>query len=454
MAELNLDGWPEHLAPPQITSSGPEDRRRRIEAVTGEFDATSERNFGIIYEVSKSLQAVTDLDALIDTAIESILRVVNADRANVSLRDPATGDLRPHIAARLPATRKPTEVSQTILGEAMREKAPVIVHDAAFDRRFAAAHSVKTYGIRSVLCVPMVRGEDIVGIVQLHRTYRAGRFTEADAQLVFSVAAVLAVAIQNTTLAESRERSLRTLRSTQSELESVREELVEKEAMAIIGRLTAGLVREIQNSLSPLMLADLIFEQYPEDAQIQEAAELMLEARERITAFIESISAQARGNQARLALVKRSLSQTVRGMVRFAQCDPRVSRHEIVVEADPLPPAPHDPQTIQQAVLALVVNAAEAMEEPGTIRVRVAAHENDKNTAVIQVIDTGVGIPVSVQPRIWEPFFTTKGDDAMGVGLDLCRKGVARHGGQVWCESAEGRGTVMTITVPLSERAP
>ena len=240
----------------------------------------------------------------------------------------------------------------------------------------------------------------------------------------------------------------------QQALARTQQELVDREAMAMIGRVTSGLVHEIRNCLSPLMLADLIFEEYSADSRIQEAAELMVEAHQRIMTLVESISSQAKGEDPTINLVAAPLSDTIRSICRFAQCDPRVRRHELLMRMQSVPDVEHDVQTIKQVLLNLIHNAAEAMDEPGRITVRLAIDEADPRAVVIQVFDQGHGIPLEIRERIFEPFFSTKGEKGMGIGLHVCREAVHRHGGRLCCDSSPGRGTVMTVQLPIRTTAP
>jgi len=285
-----MDGWPKHLAPPQIVSSGDKDGASNLQTVL---------------EISKVLESAADLETLLDRAIDEILEVIVADRAYIFVSDPETGRLTAHTPRRSEQglNRLRPEVSRTIILKAIESGEPIISNDASFDERFGQSPSIVNFGIRSVLCVPMRQGDTLVGVVQLHRTYRDTPFTEPDAQLLRSISAMVAVAIQNHRLWTENDRSRRVLRTTQQALARTQQELVDREAMAMIGRVTSGLVHEIRNCLSPLMLADLIFEEYSADSRIQEAAELMVEAHQRIMTLVESISSQAKGEDPTINLV-------------------------------------------------------------------------------------------------------------------------------------------------------
>ena len=86
----------------------------------------------------------------------------------------------------------------------------------------------------------------------------------------------------------------------------------------------------------------------------------------------------------------------------------------------------------------------------GKIVLTVASEDNH---AVLRVADNGCGMSPAVQVRIWEPYFTTKGDEGTGLGLDICRKLVELHGGTITFSSTPGTGTTFEIRLPLAAAA-
>jgi signal transduction histidine kinase len=100
---------------------------------------------------------------------------------------------------------------------------------------------------------------------------------------------------------------------------------------------------------------------------------------------------------------------------------------------------------LREALTNLVFNAVDALPDGGTIRLRVA---EEAGRAVLEVIDTGLGMSPEVQARIFEPFFSTKGEAGTGLGLPMVFGVVERHGGQIQVESSPGRGTTFRLGFP------
>jgi len=113
---------------------------------------------------------------------------------------------------------------------------------------------------------------------------------------------------------------------------------------------------------------------------------------------------------------------------------------------DDLPPISGDAVQLQQAVIALATNAIDAMPEGGVLRI---ASKRNGGTVLIEVSDTGVGIPQENVTKIFEPFFTTKEiGKGTGLGLAVCYGILTEHGGSLDVQSTPGVGTTFTISLP------
>jgi signal transduction histidine kinase len=121
-----------------------------------------------------------------------------------------------------------------------------------------------------------------------------------------------------------------------------------------------------------------------------------------------------------------------------------------------LPPVPCQPGAINQVLLNLILNAAQALEGsgkslPGRILLTTRAEEG---MVAVEVADTGPGIPAAIRARIFDPFFTTKPvGKGTGQGLAICLDIVRRHGGRLEAGGAEGEGAVFTLRLPLTASA-
>lgn len=126
-------------------------------------------------------------------------------------------------------------------------------------------------------------------------------------------------------------------------------------------------------------------------------------------------------------------------------------RTQITVDAGPVPPVFGSPSALRTAIMNIVINARQALGEGGEVSIHSLTDGDD---VVVQVVDTGSGIPPTILHRLTEPFFTTKGECGSGLGLSVARKVVDRHEGTLSFESEQGRGTTVTIRLPAATTTP
>jgi two-component system NtrC family sensor kinase len=141
------------------------------------------------------------------------------------------------------------------------------------------------------------------------------------------------------------------------------------------------------------------------------------------------------------------VATAVRDIVSFARPEIALARCTVAIDVEPdLRPALFDEGQLRQALLNLLRNAREAMPDGGPIGVRV---EGTGMSVVIDVEDRGGGIPDEIRARVFDPFFSTKGEGT-GLGLAITRHIVEAHGGSVTCERREGGGTRFRIALPIA----
>jgi signal transduction histidine kinase len=133
---------------------------------------------------------------------------------------------------------------------------------------------------------------------------------------------------------------------------------------------------------------------------------------------------------------------------------PDLANRHVLVETDLAPDLPRvngDRVQLQQVLLNLIANAAEATASAsgGARTVTVRSRRSDNCRAAVSVIDAGPGLDAAVAPRLFDPFFTTK-PDGMGMGLAICRRIVSAHGGELTPSNNADSGATFTVTLPPS----
>jgi two-component system, NtrC family, sensor kinase len=239
------------------------------------------------------------------------------------------------------------------------------------------------------------------------------------------------------------------------ELERTRDQMVFTEKMASLGKLAAVVAHEINNPLAGILVyAKLLRRRLP---KLRENGNSLSEMDANL-ATIETETARCGDIVRNLLLFSRrsetrrepaDLRAVLERALRLLQHQADLARVTIQLELEEIPNVICDPAEIQQAFLAVLMNALEAMPDGGTLTVR-ARFQAALDTVTIEIQDTGPGIPPEIRPRIFEPFFSTKSEGkGTGLGLAVTYGIVRRHAGHIEYDSEVGRGTVFRIVLPV-----
>ncbi|MGB5295658.1 MAG: ATP-binding protein [Thermoanaerobaculia bacterium] len=247
-------------------------------------------------------------------------------------------------------------------------------------------------------------------------------------------------------LQRSLQQFLQRQRRRQAEVAT---KLAHTDQLASLGSLAAGLAHEIKNPLAGIQGALEILREEPSVSDSnKELYDEMLSELKRVNGTLRSLLGSARPGPARLA--KTDLNKLLDD-VRILMA-PGLRRQDVALELDltegPLE-AQIDGSKIRQVLLNLIQNAAEAMEDGGTVTVR-ASDFPEGGGIVLAVQDDGPGIPPEQLKRVFEPFFSTK-FSGTGLGLAIARSLVEQHGGTLQVDSEVGRGTNFYLILPGEE---
>ena len=234
------------------------------------------------------------------------------------------------------------------------------------------------------------------------------------------------------------------------------EQLRRSDRLAALGTLAAGLAHEIKNPLTSIMtFSRHVARRFDDERFRQRFQSVVPRELERINAIVDGLLRLAR--PARLVLAPVHLPPLIEQALELYA--PQIEARRIGVRREwpvGIPPIPGDAEHLYQAILNLVANALDAMEEGGgtlTVRLRLAPGEPtgfggaSRDRLVLEVMDTGSGIKPEETPDVFNPFFTTK-SGGTGLGLAITHKIVEDHGGTVTFRSSPGQGTVFTVALP------
>ena len=244
------------------------------------------------------------------------------------------------------------------------------------------------------------------------------------------------------------------------ELKHAHQQVMQAEKMASIGKLAATVAHEVNNPLAGILTyAKLLRKWLDRDGwdskrrdEVRGSLELIESESRRCGDIVRNLLTFSRSSPMNLQWA--DLNQIIDRCVRLVQHQTELNNVNLQSQpAEDLPQVQCDAAQIEQLLLALIMNAIDALPHGGNLWVR-SRMLPEVSSVQLEVEDDGVGIPEDVLPNLFEPFFTTK-EKGHGVGLGLAiSKGIAeRHRGRIDVDSNPGRGTKFTITLPVDAYA-
>ena len=232
-------------------------------------------------------------------------------------------------------------------------------------------------------------------------------------------------------------------------------QIMQSEKLAAIGQLAAGVMHEINNPLATIsacvaaITGRLGDEAGGERAVVEEYLELIDKEVDRCTRIVDGLLDFSRPKgKAKVRVVLNALVDETLFLMKHHQ---RFKRLTVARELDvTLPATRGNAEQLTQVLMALMLNAVDAMDDRGKLTVRTAKTKARPDEVVLEIEDTGVGIPRADQSKIFEPFYTTKPPGrGTGLGLSICYGIVEDHQGRIEVDSQPGRGTTFRVFLPV-----
>ncbi|TNF49593.1 HAMP domain-containing protein [bacterium] len=230
------------------------------------------------------------------------------------------------------------------------------------------------------------------------------------------------------------------------EMQSV---LIRSEKLASLGELVAGIAHELNNPLTGIMIhAPMIAEDPRLDPTLREDCKTIIEEAKRCSKIVGELL-----DFSRVSDIQKTMSSINETIDRaLALIEHHADFHDIDIikkyETD-IPDLFMDSSQIEQVVVNMLVNASQAMPEGGSITITTKWRPSD-STIVVQMTDTGVGIPADNLEKLFDPLFTKKGHKGTGLGLSVSYGIIESHGGEIHVLSKVGEGTTFIIELPLT----
>ncbi|HWQ13267.1 MAG TPA: ATP-binding protein [Roseiflexaceae bacterium] len=417
-------------------------------AVTPEHEHTSLRLAAALGEVARSVSATLDLNIILERVFDQLGQFVPFDSAAITLL--REGELVVAAGRGFPPEERVQDVRLQMLPGAPHYPVVAEGHTLVVPDVQATPGWQKVPGghlVHSWIGTPLVVEGRTIGMLTID-SWTPGIYTEHHAALARAFASHVAMAIRNAQLYEESQRAYAELHRTQTEL-------LHHERLRALGELASGVAHDFNNVLAGILGNAQLLLLETTDPAMRAGLQLIERAAQDAAVTIRRLQDFARAN-AQEPLVPVDLAAVAESALALTRprwrAQPAPSEREIRVETSlaPAHTVPAEAAELRQVLINLILNGIDAMPSGGTLRIETGVHEGE---AFARVRDTGVGIAPDLQPRIFEPFVTTKGARGSGMGLAMSRALVARQGGRITVESAPGAGSCFTIWLPHGDVA-
>jgi two-component system, NtrC family, sensor kinase len=406
--------------------------------------ARARSNVQVMYRTALAVSHTLDIDELLGRVLQLVFEWVEADRGCVMLLDPETKQLRTKARRdRKVGDTTSMAISRTILDYVLDRGEGVLTSDAQDDDRFSSGNSVLRTGVREAICVPMQGRYGTVGVmyvdtmVPLAESIESGqrRFTDEHLKLMIAIGHQAALAVEDTTYYSA---------------------MVQSERLAGVGQTIATLSHHIKNILQGIRGGSYLVEMGLENDDagvLRKGWDIVARNQNKISSLVMDMLSFSKEREpdpvpSDLVALVTDIAETVQQ---------RADEAGITIHWDPpqdLPWLIFDPEGISRAVLNVVSNALDAVEDrPNpTIEIKV---ERDRQAGLVRVVvvDNGAGMDAETLATVFNLFVSTKGSRGTGLGLTVSRKILREHGGDIRATSTPGAGSTFTLEFPLQESA-
>jgi signal transduction histidine kinase len=397
--------------------------------------------FESLSSVSRTINSTLNLDEALRVITREACELMRARMCSLMMLDESREwlDLRASYGASATYIKKPRlNVEESLLGVVARRKKPMQVANVQTSSRYQNVEVARQEGLVSLLSVPLLFAGQPIGTLNVY-TGRPYNFSNEEIRILSALAELSAIAIEKARLYER--------------IVDVEEQLRQNEKLSALGLLAAEVAHEIRNPLTVMKLLyhslDLKFPASDPRAKDTRIIEAKIE---HLNKIVEQILDFARTTEPKLAPVNlNELIDELGLLVRHKLANQNV---RLVRDLQPdLPLILGDAPQLEQAFLNLILNAAEAMPDGGTLTIKSHEIHLPRTSALpthvaMEFKDTGKGMSAELQKRAFTAVLSTTKAKGTGLGLAIVGRIIETHRGNVQIKSKVGRGTSIIIALP------
>lgn len=395
-----------------------------------------------LLEVVRGLTTAPDLETFLQTIITEASEMTESELASILEYDPEAKELR--FLSTIWFDRdilRPMGVplEGSVAGWVFRKNQPLIIQDTKADQRhFKVVDRVTKHETRSLAAVPLIVQNETIGVLEALNKRDNAHYTEEDLTILATLGSLAAQAMRNVAL----ERKVKVARVELAELERLKTDFIAVTSHEL--RTPLGLILG-----HATFLRELVGKEY--EAQL----DTIIKNATKLKEIVEDLSDvdNVQNGAARVRSHKVAMARIAEDVVLTFQDEAKSKNITLACVTGDIPYfIEADGVKINIALSNLVKNAIQFTDPGGTVKVSV---EEDSGYVKVAVSDNGLGIPARDLPKVFDRFFQvethlTRRFGGMGLGLSVAKSMIELHGGRIWVESEEGKGSTFTFLLPTN----
>jgi signal transduction histidine kinase len=381
-----------------------------------------------------------DKTAFVDEVLSVAIATTGAQRAVLIRGTPESHKVdRVLLASGARSDTCANDISWAVVSQVLTSGISSVFGDALTSEELASHRSIAVLKLRSLACIPLRAGSRVLGALYLDHHGIAGLISGDMLGFLELLAGVIALTLH----VDNVEAQAGTVRR---ELTAAHRHIMRAERSRLAGELAGGLVHDLKNVLAAVSGRAQLLRRANHDPQVLRSLDAIEKAAGAGAGLVQRLQECARDHSSQreepvdLATVAREALELL---------GPRLEKCRIATEMRSAVDAVvwGVPGEYREMFLNLFVNACDAMPDGGTLTVQFASGR-DATSIEVAVADTGGGMSAETKARLFEPFYTTKGNNGTGLGLVVVRSVVVRRGGAIGIESSPGAGSTFVLTFP------
>jgi GAF domain-containing protein/CheY-like chemotaxis protein len=416
------------------------------------------RRLELTDQINRAISSTLDLESVFHIVSTELNKIMSYDRISLSFWHPQEHlfEVEMTLCPKQSLSSKDhrsISADETTMYEVVRSKEPLYQEKLTLNKNSKPMDRlIFSLGIRSYVLIPIINNQEVIAVLRLESKKSHG-FEEEQIQLLNSMGSHLSVAIQNAKLFSDLQEAYRNLNNTQSHM-------IQMERFRALGEMASGVVHDFNNILASVLGRVQLLR-----LKLKKEGAIPLDRMAKNLQVIEKSAMDGAKILSRIREFTKEKSETEfcpTGLSQLVEDSLEMTKAywgdkaslsgikiEIKKELQAMGKVLGDATEIREVLTNLILNAVDAMPQGGTLSLRT---QEDEESILVMVEDTGIGMTEEVRNKVFVPFFTTKGEEGTGLGLSLAHAIITRHRGEVMVESIPGVGSKFTIKLPRCDR--